>query len=458
MASVDIGLYPRNTNGINDSTVTVTVYIIEIFCSMNSTNERQNLLLSIWSSFSVSDRSFLIEHAKMNPSSPASNRRTNEPKPKAFTLTSKKLTEAKPESKQDETDQSTEPSTKPSTTLATGYQKSRLEDLVRQHRSNTQLATQSITDQINQRTTFHRSKTTEPSTKIGKSVSSPVLKKKKSRSKNRLSLLLRAHSNGSSSNGSTIDNDTWNKSTSCTSSTSDTFKRQIIDHIETEEKTDDTGTTSIETKMSTTAQDEIVYHLLTQQMILEQTRNNGGCNNTLLTLIYPFFMPKAVSYRAKMTDIFIMSLVFINVAVVIITTEETLFHKSTTLLHVLEWFEYISFFIFMLEYVLRIYVCILDEAFAKYGSIVGRFKYVLTYNAVIDLIALIPSFIELSNGKVSNVGTGLRLWRVVRIMKLEHYSRAFATLKGGFKKQGQLWRLVLIYPIVALVIFSTLLR
>ena len=432
---------------------------------MNSTNERQNLLLSIWSSFSVSDRSFLIEHAKMNPSSPASNRRTNEPKPKAFTLTSKKLTEAKPETKQDETDQSTEPSTKPSTkpsttstTLATGYQKSRLEDLVRQHRSNTQSATQSITDQINQRTTFHRSKTTEPSTKIGKSVSSPVLKKKKSRSKNRLSLLLRAHSNGSSSNGSTIDNDTWNKSTSSTSSTSDTFKRKIIDHIETEEKTDDTGTTSIETKMSTTAQDEIVYHLLTQQMILEQTRNNGGCNNTLLTLIYPFFMPKAVSYRAKMTDIFIMSLVFINVAVVIITTEETLFHKSTTLLHVLEWFEYISFFIFMLEYVLRIYVCILDEAFAKYGSIVGRFKYVLTYNAVIDLIALIPSFIELSNGKVSNVGTGLRLWRVVRIMKLEHYSRAFATLKGGFKKQGQLWRLVLIYPIVALVIFSTLLR
>ena len=428
---------------------------------MNSTNERQNLLLSIWSSFSVSDRSFLIEHAKMNPSSPSSNRTTNEPKPKAFTLTSKKLTEAKPETKQDETDQSTEPSTKPSTTsttLATGYQKSRLEDLVRQHRSNTQSATQSITDQINQRTTFHRSKTTEPSNKIGKSVSSPVLKKKKSRSKNRLSLLLRAHSNGSSSNGSTIDNDTWNKSTSCTSSTSDTFKRQIIDHIETEEKTDDTGTTSIETKMSTTAQDEIVYHLLTQQMILEQTRNNGGCNNTLLTLIYPFFMPKAVSYRAKMTDIFIMSLVFINVAVVIITTEETLFHKSTTLLHVLEWFEYISFFIFMLEYVLRIYVCILDEAFAKYGSIVGRFKYVLTYNAVIDLIALIPSFIELSNGKVSNVGTGLRLWRVVRIMKLEHYSRAFATLKGGFKKQGQLWRLVLIYPIVALVIFSTLLR
>ena len=424
---------------------------------MNSTNERQNLLLSIWSSFSVSDRSFLIEHAKMNPSSPSSNR-TNEPKPKAFTLTSKKLTEAKPETKQDETDQSTEPSTKPSTTLATGYQKSRLEDLVRQHRSNTQSATQSITDQINQRTTFLRSKTTESSTKIGKSVSSPVLKKTKSRSKNRLSLLLRAHSNGSSSNGSTIDNDTWNKSTSCTSSTSDTFKRQIIDHIETEEKTDDTGTTSIETKMSTTAQDEIVYHLLTQQMILEQTRNNGGCNNTLLTLIYPFFMPKAVSYRAKMTDIFIMSLVFINVAVVIITTEETLFHKSTTLLHVLEWFEYISFFIFMLEYVLRIYVCILDEAFAKYGSIVGRFKYVLTYNAVIDLIALIPSFIELSNGKVSNVGTGLRLWRVVRIMKLEHYSRAFATLKGGFKKQGQLWRLVLIYPIVALVIFSTLLR
>lgn len=89
----------------------------------------------------------------------------------------------------------------------------------------------------------------------------------------------------------------------------------------------------------------------------------------------------------------------------------------------------------------------------------------MSYNALIDLIALIPSIIEWSSSTSStssslsgSQGSALRLWRVVRIMKIEHYSNAFATLKGGFSgKQKELWKLVIIYPIVGLIIFATLL-
>lgn len=104
----------------------------------------------------------------------------------------------------------------------------------------------------------------------------------------------------------------------------------------------------------------------------------------------------------------------------------------------------------------------LDETYCPHGPIFGRIHYIFTYNAIIDLIALIPSLVEWFNGSgvgggKGGIGTGIRLWRIVRIMKLEHYSRAFATLQGGFKQQGKLWKLVMIYPCVALVIFATLL-
>ena len=233
---------------------------------------------------------------------------------------------------------------------------------------------------------------------------------------------------------------------------------------------DDGSTKKDRSIMTENEQDEIVYRLLTQDMILEHARNDGGYCGKAMATVFPFFSPEAVSLRAKMTETCIMILVCMNVAAVIITTEEPWFHTSSsstgssseqhpnTFLVIMQWFELFSFIVFSVEYLLRMWVCVLDEKYALHGNILGRMRYSVSYNAIIDLIALIPSLIEwMDTGNTRNVGTGLRLWRVVRIMKLEHYSRAFATLQGGFDQQGKLWRLVLIYPCVALILFSTLL-
>jgi voltage-gated potassium channel len=161
---------------------------------------------------------------------------------------------------------------------------------------------------------------------------------------------------------------------------------------------------------------------------------------------------------------FIMVLVIVNVIVMMITTEDSWFiYAPDGVFVLLDFIEYTSFAIFSIEYLLRLWVCTLEKTYFKHGPVYGRFKYMLSYNAIIDFVALIPSIIEINEcvtySRCGSVGIGapLRLWRIVRILKLEHYSNAFATLKGGFTKQANLFRLVLIYPAVAWIVFATLL-
>ena len=315
--------------------------------------------------------------------------------------------------------------------IETGYSKSRLFSLVQQHRVNTESTAAADADATSDAPTDAVTAATTTTT-----ASDDVLDNKPRRS----------------------------------SSIKRSLQRQLTSAASTTSKDDGNGTKTDRSIMTENEQDEIVYRLLTQEMILEHARNDGGYCGKGMATVFPFFSPEAVSHRAKMTETCIMILVCMNVAAVIITTEEPWFHTSSsstgssseqhpnTFLVIMQWFELFSFIVFSVEYLLRMWVCVLDEKYALHGNILGRMRYSVSYNAIIDLIALIPSLIEwMDTGNTRNVGTGLRLWRVVRIMKLEHYSRAFATLRGGFDQQGKLWRLVLIYPCVALILFSTLL-
>ena len=115
-------------------------------------------------------------------------------------------------------------------------------------------------------------------------------------------------------------------------------------------------------RMSVAQQDEIVYRLLTQQMILDH-EYDSGCIGRAKAFLYPYFSPEAVSKRAKRTEHCIMVLVCLNVISVIVSTEEAWFSSSITGEHeqnfawqALGWFEMFSFLIFALEYVIRIWV------------------------------------------------------------------------------------------------------
>jgi voltage-gated potassium channel len=415
-------------------------------CTANSTDDRHQLLCTIWASFSDADRTFLVDrHLSL----------TNTPTKETESMNKEDDPESLPESK----------AQPPSTIASTGYKKSRLNNIVRQHTAEINLLrTQSLNTKSEKKerlstiasTGYKKERLARLARQHSESAQQESIQHTTNNAlrtqslntpkKRRLSTLIRKNSGRRLSTLLTMN-------TPQTTSSSSTRSKQLS-RMNTTSSSTTSNEANLGDQLDESQQDNIVYHILTQQMILEHAIRDGGYHGYLMTRVFPYFSPQPVSQRAKIMEILIMILVCLNVAVVVISTEVDYFATSQTF----EIFEIFSFITFSVEYVLRLWVCVLDEKYAKDGPVLGRLKYILSYNALIDLIALIPSLIEWSskNGP-TGVGTGLRLWRVVRIMKLEHYSKAFATLRGGFDQQGNLWRLVLIYPCVALILFSTLL-
>ena len=87
----------------------------------------------------------------------------------------------------------------------------------------------------------------------------------------------------------------------------------------------------------------------------------------------------------KAINIFIITLIVLNVIAVMMETVNPLYNNYKKLF---DTFDLISVIIFTIEYVLRVWSCTHDPRYK--GSIKGRIKYMLTPGALIDLLAFLP--------------------------------------------------------------------
>lgn len=115
-------------------------------------------------------------------------------------------------------------------------------------------------------------------------------------------------------------------------------------------------------------------------------------------------------------------LIVANVAAVTLETVPSIWQAYQTPFH---WFELVSVLIFTVEYSLRVW------ASAESDSAVGkrpwkrRLRYMCSPLAIIDLLAILPFFI----GIIAAVDLrGLRIFRLLRMLKLFRYSPALASL------------------------------
>jgi len=159
---------------------------------------------------------------------------------------------------------------------------------------------------------------------------------------------------------------------------------------------------------------------------------------------------------SKTTDVFILCLIFLNVAAVILETvvlqgpedtpQEALWRKWFF------YFELISVTVFSLEYLLRFWACTSDERFKR--PILGRIRYALTPSALIDLAAIAPSILLL------NVDTrsvrALRLLRIFRLAKTGRYYRSVRTLGRVFLSRKEELAITFSLLVFLLVVTSTL--
>lgn len=115
-------------------------------------------------------------------------------------------------------------------------------------------------------------------------------------------------------------------------------------------------------------------------------------------------------------------LILANVLAVVLETVEPLARAHADFF---EWFEIVSVAIFAIEYAARLYAATENPRDRFRHPVWGRLRFALTPLAIVDLLAILPFFLQLVFGADVSL---LRMLRIVRIFKLMHYSPAMAML------------------------------
>ncbi|MFL2748725.1 MAG: ion transporter [bacterium] len=126
----------------------------------------------------------------------------------------------------------------------------------------------------------------------------------------------------------------------------------------------------------------------------------------------------------KITRVFNNAMILIislNIIAFILETENDFYENYKLYFY---WFEIISIGIFTIEYVLRIYTCIVEN---KYKVKFGRIYYFFTPMALIDLLVIAPFFVSLFVAD-SRILRLLRLLRILRLLEGFRYSKSLNKL------------------------------
>lgn len=149
-------------------------------------------------------------------------------------------------------------------------------------------------------------------------------------------------------------------------------------------------------------------------------------------------------------DVFIVSLVFLNVLAVILGSVPEIASEYEGML---DGFELFSVIIFTVEYALRVWSCTSNVTFAK--PVVGRIRFALTPMALVDLAAILPFYlpsvvIDLRFLRV------LRMMRMFRLFKVVRYSRALRTIAAVVQSKKEELVMTLSVVVILLVLASSL--
>ena len=148
-------------------------------------------------------------------------------------------------------------------------------------------------------------------------------------------------------------------------------------------------------------------------------------------------------------QVFIFGLIILNVGATVAGTVDSIRAEYSPFLQA---FEVFSVFVFTLEYVLRVWSCVEDDAYS--GVLHGRLSFMKTFPAIIDLAAILPFY--LSTGLDLRSVRILRLLRIFRLAKAARYFPALRLFGQVFREKKEELVVTLTFLSMLLVMTSSL--
>lgn len=157
------------------------------------------------------------------------------------------------------------------------------------------------------------------------------------------------------------------------------------------------------------------------------------------------------SFWSKAFDLFIISVIVFNVVALIIETVRS-YHDEYG--DVFLQIELVSLLIFSVEYILRVWVITEEEKY--HHPIIGRIKYMISFSAIIDLLAIIPFYLTFTafvDGRVLRI---FRVFRLFRVFGLNRYSASADLVNSVIKNRRTELAFSFVIIIKLLLVASTL--
>ena len=153
----------------------------------------------------------------------------------------------------------------------------------------------------------------------------------------------------------------------------------------------------------------------------------------------------------KVINVIIISLIITNVIAVMLETIPSV-EQNAAAMRFFDYFDLVSVIIFTIEYVLRVWSSNHEEKYKH--RFWGRLKYMFSVSALIDLIAIIPSYLHAIVGLDLRILRMLRLLRFLRLFRLTAYLKSAHMMMDIFKKRKNELALSLILAMFLIIISS----
>ena len=147
------------------------------------------------------------------------------------------------------------------------------------------------------------------------------------------------------------------------------------------------------------------------------------------------------------TDIFLITLIIFNIVAVLLETVDSIYSKYSLEFLI---FERFSTVVFLIEYILRIWVCVEEKI--KKNKVITRLKYASTWPAIIDLLAVLSGLLPMIFEVDLRI---LRALRMLRLLKFSRYFKVMNLLLGVLKEEKQSFLAAMFLLTIAMLIAST---